>query len=62
MKFNVSLNLSKLRPVQPDEDPEEPYLWTFFFQLDGSTVRQLQPNTLQLAACRRVATLRQAES
>lgn len=48
MNFNVKLNLQTLRCVQPDEDEEEPYLWTFFFKLDGSTVRQVQPNVLQL--------------
>jgi hypothetical protein len=49
MNFHVDLNFHTLRCVQPDEDEEEPYLWTFFFKLDGSTVRQVQPGILQLA-------------
>jgi hypothetical protein len=55
MDFEVDLNLTKLRCVQPDESTEEPYLWTFFFQLDGSTVRQVQPNVLQLHGSVKIA-------
>ena len=49
MQFQVELNLSTLRCVQPDESEDEPYLWTFFFTLDGSTVKQIQPGAMQLA-------------
>jgi hypothetical protein len=55
MDFEVDLNLTKLRCVQPDESTEEPYLWTFFFQLDGSTIRQVQPNVLQLLGSVKIA-------
>ena len=56
MNFNVHLTLDKLRCVQPDEGADEPYLWTFFFKLDGSTVHQTQPNQLQLIGNVHIAT------
>lgn len=48
MLFTVDLNLTSLRCVQPEDSEDEPYLWTFFFTLDGSTVRQPMPGVMQL--------------
>ena len=48
MQFQVDLGLWRLRCVQPDEGEDEPYLWTFFFKLDGSMVQQVQPDAFQL--------------
>jgi hypothetical protein len=56
MNFSVDLHLTALRCVQPDESEEEPYLWTFFFLLDGSTVKQLRPNDLQFVGSIRIAS------
>jgi hypothetical protein len=41
MQVNVSANLSDLYCLVPNENPDEPYLWTFFLKLDGSTIRQV---------------------
>src|SRR5262245_54365087 len=41
MQVNVSANLSDLYCLAPNENPDEPYLWTFFLKLDGSTIRQV---------------------
>jgi len=55
VNFDVTLTFERLRCVQTDENPERPYLWTFFFQLDGSTVAQLNPTSLQLLGKVKVA-------
>ena len=44
MIFNTTLSLDALRCWQPNEDADEPFLWTFFFAIDGSTVRQHSAN------------------
>ena len=45
MLFNTTLSLDALRCWQPNEDADEPFLWTFFFAIDGSTVRQHSANS-----------------
>ena len=45
MIFNTTLSLDALRCWQPNEDADEPFLWTFFFAIDGSTVRQHSANS-----------------
>ncbi|WHY88208.1 hypothetical protein QNH39_10355 [Neobacillus novalis] len=35
---------------------DEPYLWTFFFQLDGSTIKQTTPNAYRFTGNVKVAT------
>lgn len=45
MQVNVSANLSDLYCLVPNENPDEPYLWTFFLKLDGSTIRQAAGQT-----------------
>jgi hypothetical protein len=40
MIVTVRTALDKLICAAPNESSDEPYLWTFFFKLDGDTVRQ----------------------
>ena len=53
MHFAVTLDLNRLRCIQPDDKDggvDEPYLWSFFFNFDGQTIRPSTINALQLAA------------
>lgn len=48
MRIDLDLRFDELFCIVPNEDPDEPYLWTFFLKLDGETVRQPFPNALSL--------------
>lgn len=51
MKVNVTVRLNALRCLQPSESSgDDPYLWTFFYQLDGNTVHQLGPGQLAIGS------------
>ncbi len=45
MNITVDVGFTRLICVHPDESHDDPYLWIFWFKLDGDTVRQVVPGT-----------------
>jgi hypothetical protein len=45
MKITAEIKLDKLLCTKSQEDVDEPYLWAFYFKLDGTNVKQ-NPNNL----------------
>jgi hypothetical protein len=45
MHLKLDINLNNLICIKPDDRSDDPYLWTFFLTIDGSTVRQVTGGT-----------------